>query len=95
MRLWKRAPTVSPVVLPPTVGVDSWPDFWAMTVDELIQWKLARKREVDSLKAVMRIAHAVYTDKLELWHAQQALKRAGLEGIVLSPGPASLEVEGK
>ena len=70
-------------------------DFEAMTVDELIEWKLVRKRQIEVIRDQLKVAHAVYTRKLIEWHTQEALKRVGMEGVVLSPGPAEIKARGK
>lgn len=71
------------------------PDLEAMSVDELIEWKLVRQRQIQAIQEELRTAQVIYTRKVELWHAIEALKRVGLEGIVLEPGPAVLKAEGK
>ena len=69
--------------------------FEAMTVDELIEWKLAKKRQIQALQAELQVVHEIYNRKLLAWHANEALKRVGLEGIMVTPGAANLKVKGQ
>jgi hypothetical protein len=39
-------------------------NFESMTVDELIEYKLVRKHQIQELKEEQRAAHAVYTRKI-------------------------------
>ena len=70
-------------------------DLENMTVDQLIEWKLARKRQIDVLKEELHRVQPLYNRKVEEWHAREALKRVGLEGIVLEPEPGHMKAEGK
>ena len=65
----------------------------AMSLDELIDWKLEKKRQIEVLRDELRQVQPIYNQKVELWHARAALDRAGLTGITLEPGPAELKVE--
>lgn len=42
------------------------PDFEAMTIDELIEFKLERKRQIEAIRDEQLAAHAVYTRKLQI-----------------------------
>lgn len=62
---------------------DPLPDFGAMSVDELIEYKSEGKRWVNRFKERMRIAHAVYDEKVYNERQSDLLKAAHLEGIVI------------
>lgn len=67
----------------------------AMSIDQLIEYKLERKRKIEGLRSEIKEAHVIYNRKVVEWHATEALKRVGLEGIVVSPGPGHLELTPK
>lgn len=67
------------------------PDFEAMTIDELVEWKLARKREVEALKDGMREAHQVMLRKIILRNLAGKL-RVPVEGLTVEQATALLEI---
>ena len=67
------------------------PDFEAMTIDELIEFKLERKRQIQALREESLAAHAVYTRKLQL----EALARklgVDVDGITAEQARALLAI---
>ena len=70
-------------------------DLEALSVDELIDRLVELKAEQVAIREEKLRVHAVYERKLIQWHAQQALARVGLEGIVLFPGPLRIEMKGQ
>jgi len=70
-------------------------DFESMSIDELIEYKCGVKAQINALREQKKAAHVVYQRKLERWHIEEAIKRAGLDGLVVIPGPAALKLEGK
>lgn len=69
-------------------------DLESMSVEELIEVKLEQKRRKLELKDEMRVVDVVYRRKVEDQRIDAKIKAAGLEGVVIRPGPAVLEVEG-
>lgn len=65
-----------------------------MSVEELIEVKLEQKRRKLSLKEEMKIVDVVYRRKVNDQRIDAKIKAAGLEGVVIRPGPAVLEIEG-
>jgi len=49
------------------------PDFETMTIDELIEYKLERKRKIQAIREESLAAHAVYSRKLVLAALAQKL----------------------
>ena len=70
-------------------------DYEEMSIDRLIEHKLRLKEDMNLIREEIIRVHAIYTRKLIEWHRQEALKRVGLEDVVVSPGPAILKAEGK
>lgn len=67
------------------------PDFEAMTIDELVEWKLARKAEVAASKEGMRAAHQVMLKKIILRNLAAKL-RVPVEGLTAEQAAALLEI---
>ena len=81
-----------PVTLPPVIYVLD-PVLEAMSIDELIEYKQNLQGRIEKIRQEKLRAHAVYTRKVIEWHARRVLRQAGLEDIVLTPGPAVLRVK--
>ena len=71
------------------------PNFQAMSIDELVEYKLERKRQIEALKVEMRVAHVVYTTRVEQENVARRITAAGLDGKVIVPDVAGLTAEGK
>lgn len=67
------------------------PDFEAMTIDELIDWKFERKQRVEEIKEGMRAAHRVMVDKIILRNLAAKL-RFDVAGITKEQAMALLEI---
>ncbi len=70
-------------------------DLESMSVDELIEVKLEQKQRKMALKEEMRVVDVVYRRKVEDMMIDKKIKAAGLDGVVVRPGSAVLEAEGK
>lgn len=79
------------------------PDFEAMTVEEIIEWKTARKAEVVAIQERMRAAEAVCANKLARERIIRSLLASGVEeavaldvagSVLLTPPPAIIGTEG-
>lgn len=62
------------------------PDFEAMTIDELIEFKLERKRQIQALREESLAAHAVYTRKLQL---EALARKLGVDVSGITPEQAA------
>ena len=67
------------------------PDFEAMTLDELIEYKLERKRQIQAIREEQLAAHAVYTRKLQLASLAQKLG-VPVDGITPEQAAALLAI---
>lgn len=70
------------------------PNFETMSLDELVAYKTGCKREIEAVRERARAANKVYARKLQAWHVEQAIARAGLTGLVVQPEPAKLTAKG-
>lgn len=69
-------------------------DLESMSVEELIEVKLEQKQRKLALREEMRTVDVVYRRKVNDQLIDSKIKAAGLEGVVVRPGPATLHVEG-
>lgn len=65
----------------------------ALSLDELDERSTQLKREVAALNEERDRLAAVRARKVQMRNAEEALKAAGVEGVALSPAPASLTTE--
>ena len=89
MPLFWRKKEVHPIVVTGQVEIAT------LQVEEMIRWKVAQKRQIQALQAELDAMQPAYNQAVEQMHALRALAAVGLEGIVVSPGPIVLSMEGQ
>lgn len=73
------------------------PDFDAMTLDELVEWRVARKSDIVAIQDEIRSSNEAYHSKVAVANHAAMLRRMGLpEGTqIIVPASAEMAAEGQ
>lgn len=68
--------------------------FDDMTMDEIIDRKVAMKAQIVEIQEEMRVAEAAHSRKHMVALAEQALRNAGVTGVTIMPESAIVSASG-
>lgn len=71
------------------------PDFHEMTLDEIVDWRVAQSAEVDRLKASIRASNEEYALKLHSQNLALRLASSGVDPKIITPDMVTVYMQGQ